>query len=76
VAGGVDADEDTEGVEGQAAGREVAGPPRAQPHEEQVVEAGGGGGQGDPWGAVPRGQSGRGRASSGHAAPGRASPPD
>lgn len=63
VDGGVDADEDAEGVEGPAAGREVAGPPRAQPHEEQVVDAGGGGGQGDPWGTAPRGRSVRGRAS-------------
>lgn len=65
VTGGVDTNQDTEGVEGQAAGGEVTGPPRAQPHEEQVVDAGGGGGQGDPWGAVPRGRSVRSRAALG-----------
>lgn len=45
VGGAVDADEDAEDVEGLAAGGEVTGPPRAQPHEEQEVDAGGGGGQ-------------------------------
>lgn len=57
VAGAVDADEDTEDIEGPVAPGEVTGPPRAQPHEDQEVDAGGGGGQGDPWGAAPRGQS-------------------
>lgn len=70
VASGIDTNEDAEGVEGQAAGGEVAGPPRAQPHEEQVVDTGGGGGQDDPWGAAPRGWSVRGRVSSGQADPG------
>lgn len=57
VGSSVEADEDTEGIEGSAAGGEVACPPGAQPHEQQVVDAGGGGGQGDPCRAAPRGRS-------------------
>lgn len=57
VGSSVEADEDAEGIEGSAAGGEVACPPGAQPHEQHVVDAGGGGGQGDPCRAAPRGRS-------------------
>lgn len=48
VAASKDAHDDTQGVEGQAAAREVAGPPGAKANEEQVVHAGESGRQGDP----------------------------
>lgn len=49
MAPGKDIHHDAQGAEGQAADGEVASPPGAQAHEEQVVDAGEDRRQGDPW---------------------------